>query len=51
MNDIVAGWVERVDIRYPSEVATKDEARAAVKAMRTVRAFVSQKLGLSDEVK
>jgi HEPN domain-containing protein len=35
-----------VDIRYPSEVATKDEARAAVKAMRTVRAFVRQKLGL-----
>ena len=35
-----------VDIRYPSEVATKDEARAAVKAMRTVRAFVRQKPGL-----
>ena len=35
-----------VDIRYPSEFATKDEARAAVKAMRTVRAFMRQKLGL-----
>jgi HEPN domain-containing protein len=35
-----------VDIRYPSEFATKDEARAAVKAMRTVRAFLRQKLGL-----
>ncbi len=37
-----------VDIRYPSEFATKDEARAAVKAMRTVRAFMRQKLGLTD---
>ncbi len=36
-----------VDIRYPSEFATKDEARAAVKAMRTVRAFMRQKLRLS----
>jgi len=35
-----------VDIRYPSEFATKDEARAAMKAMRTVRAFMRQKLGL-----
>jgi hypothetical protein len=29
-----------VDFRYPGAAATKDEARAAVKAMRTVRAFV-----------
>lgn len=35
-----------VDIRYPSEFATKDEARAAVRAMRSVRAFVRSKLGL-----
>jgi HEPN domain-containing protein len=35
-----------VDIRYPSEFATKEEARDAVKAMRTVRAFIRQKLGL-----
>jgi len=35
-----------VDFRYPGEFATKDEARAAVKAMRTVRAFLRQKLGL-----
>ncbi|MBC7228235.1 MAG: HEPN domain-containing protein [Thermoflexales bacterium] len=35
-----------VDIRYPGEMATKDEARAAVKAMRTVRSFLRQKLGL-----
>lgn len=39
-----------VNIRYPGEVATKDEARVAVKAMRTVRAFVRQKLEISDEV-
>ena len=38
-----------VDIRYPGEMATKGEARATVKAMRTVRAFVRLKLGLSNE--
>lgn len=38
-----------VDIRYPGEVATKEEARAAVKAMRVVRAFIRHKLGLADE--
>jgi HEPN domain-containing protein len=36
-----------VDIRYPGETATKDEARATVKAMRTIRAFVRAKLGLA----
>ena len=35
-----------VDLRYPSESATKDEARDTVRAMRTVRDFVRQKLGL-----
>jgi len=35
-----------VDIRYPSDFATKEEARAAVRAMRIVRAFVRQKLAL-----
>jgi len=50
MNGIVDEWVEKaeddfllndyaVDIRYPGEEATKEEARAAVKAMRTVRTF------------
>jgi HEPN domain-containing protein len=38
-----------VDFRYPGESATKDEARAAVKAMRTVRTFVRPKLGLGSE--
>ena len=38
-----------VDIRYPGEMATKGKARATVKAMRTVRAFVRLKLGLSNE--
>ena len=38
-----------VDVRYPGEEATKEEARAVVKAMRTVRAFVRQKLELTDE--
>jgi len=33
-----------VDIRYPGDEATRDEARAAVRAMRTVRAFVRQRL-------
>lgn len=35
-----------VDFRYPGASATKDEARAAAKAMRSVRAFVRQKLRL-----
>jgi hypothetical protein len=38
-----------VNIRYPGESATRDEARAAVKAMRTVRAFVRSKLALGSE--
>jgi len=39
-----------VDIRYPGEVATKDEAHAAIKAIRTVRTFVRQRLGLGSEI-
>jgi hypothetical protein len=39
------------DASAPAEEATKDEAHAAVKAMRVVRAFVRQRLGLTDEVK
>ena len=35
-----------VDIRYPGETASKDEARAAVGAMRTVRDHVRQGFGL-----
>lgn len=35
-----------VDIRYPGETATKDEARAAVRAMRVVRKQARQDLGL-----
>ena len=37
-----------VDVRYPGEEATREDARAAVKAMRTARAFVRRKLELSD---
>ena len=33
-----------VDIRYPGESSTKDEARDAVKAMKQVREFVQGKL-------
>jgi hypothetical protein len=35
-----------VDIRYPGESATSDEAQTAVKAMRIVRSLVRSKLGL-----
>jgi len=35
-----------VDIRYPGESATKEEALAAVKAMRAVRALLRSKLRL-----
>jgi HEPN domain-containing protein len=40
-----------VEFRYPGELATKEDARAALQAVRMVRAFVRQKLGLTDEVK
>jgi HEPN domain-containing protein len=33
-------------VRYPGESATKDDARNALAAMKTVRTFVRQKLGL-----
>ena len=33
-----------VSIRYPCETATKEEARAALKAVRIVRAFIRQRL-------
>ncbi|MCI0695284.1 HEPN domain-containing protein [candidate division KSB1 bacterium] len=39
-----------VGVRYPGESATKDDARAAIQSMKTVRAFLRQKLGLPEEV-
>jgi len=38
-----------VEFRYPGELATKEEALTVVKAMRVVRAFVRQKLGITDQ--
>jgi len=35
-----------VEYRYPGELAAKDDARAALQAMKAVRAFVRQKLAL-----
>jgi HEPN domain-containing protein len=35
-----------VDIRYPGEVAVPEEAEEAVKALRTVRTLVRERLGL-----
>jgi len=35
-----------VEFRYPGELATRDDARASLKAMKVVRAFMRQKLGL-----
>lgn len=32
--------------RYPGEEASEEQARAAVKAMKAVRAFIREKLGL-----
>jgi len=40
-----------VEFRYSGELATKDDARAALQTMKAVRAFVRQRLGLTDEVK
>lgn len=34
-----------VEFRYPGELATQDDAHAALQAMRTVRTFVRQRLG------
>jgi HEPN domain-containing protein len=36
-----------VELRYPGELATKDDAWAALQALKAVRAFVRQKLALS----
>ncbi|MGQ9628388.1 MAG: HEPN domain-containing protein [Anaerolineae bacterium] len=38
-----------VRYRYPGESADKDEARAAFRAVKIVRAFVREKLGLTEE--
>mgnify|MGYP005835672789 CR=1 FL=1 len=35
-----------VEFRYPGELATRDDARTALQAMKAVRAFLRQKLGL-----
>jgi len=35
-----------VEFRYPGQSATKEEARAAIEAMRAVRALIRPKLGL-----
>ncbi len=35
-----------MSFRYPGEQATREEARDALRAMREVRAFIRQKLGL-----
>jgi HEPN domain-containing protein len=48
MRALTKEWVDKaVEFRYPGELATKEDARAALQAMRTVRAFVRQKLGLT----
>ena len=38
-----------VEFHYPGELAAKEEALTAVKAMRAVRVFVRQKLGVTNE--
>jgi HEPN domain-containing protein len=38
-----------VDIRYPGESATKEEAREAVKAMKQVREFMQSRLGRAEK--
>ena len=38
-----------VQFRYPGEMATKEDARAALQVVKTVRAFIRSKLGLSSE--
>jgi HEPN domain-containing protein len=38
-----------VDIRYPGESATKEEAHEAVKAMKQVREFMQSRLGRAEK--
>ena len=38
-----------VDIRYPGESATKEEAREAAKAMKQVREFMQSRLGRAEK--
>lgn len=56
MRVLAQEWVDKndltkyaVEFRYPGELATKEEALTVVKAMRVVRAFVRQKLGITDQ--
>lgn len=37
-----------VEFRYPGETAVKEDAQAAFRAMKLVRAFMRQKLGLPE---
>jgi HEPN domain-containing protein len=37
-----------VDIRYPGDAATEDEAHSAIEMMNRIRDFVRSKLGLSE---
>jgi HEPN domain-containing protein len=37
-----------VEFRYPGETAIREDARAAFRAMKSVRAFLRQKLGLPE---
>jgi hypothetical protein len=43
MNALAAEWVQ-IDIRYPGESASKDDAREAVHAAQRVQQFVRPKL-------
>jgi HEPN domain-containing protein len=38
-----------VNVRYPGDTATKDDAKTAVSTMKFVRLFIRQRLGLSSQ--
>ncbi len=50
MNALVAEWVQKaegdftVDVRYPGEFSTKEEAHDAVKAAKRVQGFTRDRL-------
>jgi len=54
MRALTQEWIDKaeghtryaVEIRYPGELATREDARAAFQAMKVVRAFLHQRLGL-----
>lgn len=49
MRVLTQEWIDKkyaVEFRYPGELAIREDALAALRAVRTFRDFIRQKLGL-----